>query len=328
VLEIEPSSAAAFAGLGKIAALRGDPARAAESFRKALELQPQASSLHHPLGMALRDLGDLEGARAHLGQNRQGNVLIPDPLMRELTQLVRSAQFHLKAGNRAAARGDLELARGEYERAAELAPADATPLYNLGKILAETGDPAGAIVRFEAAIAREPDHRNAHFNLATTLARLGRFGEAAEHFSAACRIDPHDLEAHLGRGMALLLGERYAAARTALETSLTAQPESRPLTHLLARLLAAAPDAAVRDGARALELARAVFGAEQTLEHAETLAMALAENGRFEEAAEWQARVVGEAERRGMPAPALARLRARLEGYRAGRPCRAPWLGG
>lgn len=327
-LELEPRLAAAFAGLGKIAALRGDPARAAESFRKALELQPQASSLHHPLGMALRDLGDLEGARAHLDQNRQGNVLIPDPLMRELTRLVRSAQFHLKAGNRAAARGDLELARGEYERATELAPGDATPLYNLGKILAETGDPAGAIARFEAAIAREPEHRDAHFNLATTLARLGRFGEAAEHFNTACRIDPHDLEAHLGRGMALLLGERYPQARAALEESLRAQPKSLPITNLLTRLLAAAPDAALRDGARALELARVVFGAEQSLEHAETLAMALAENGQFEEAAEWQGRVVAEAERRGVAAAVLARLRARLEGYRAGKPCRVPWLVG
>ena len=58
-------------------------------------------------------------------------------------------------------------------------------------------------------------------------------------------------------------------------------------------------DRSVRDGARAVELATQAVTARSSLENAETLAMAIAEAGRFENAVELQSRLVEEADERG-----------------------------
>ena len=61
-----PSSASALVGLGKIALSRNDPGEAIEYFETAVSMQPEASSIHYPLAMAYRQIGDLEKAREHL----------------------------------------------------------------------------------------------------------------------------------------------------------------------------------------------------------------------------------------------------------------------
>jgi multidrug resistance efflux pump len=92
------------------------------------------------------------------------------------------------------------------------------------------------------------------------------------------------------------------------------------LTQTLARLLAAAGDRSVRDGERAVELATQAVTARSSLENAETMAMAMAEAGRFENAVALQSRLVEEAEQRGEE-PLLQRLRAHLALYRRGQSC-------
>ena len=76
-------------------------------------------------------------------------------------------------------------------------------------------------------------------------------------------------------------------------------PEEKGLVLLLARLLAAAPDAAARDGARALALATEAVAGDASLTAAETLAMALAEQGRTGEAVAWQRAAVAAIQRSG-----------------------------
>jgi hypothetical protein len=63
-------------------------------------------------------------------------------------------------------------------------------------------------------------------------------------------------------------------------------------------------------------------------EYAETLAMALAELGRFEEAIGWQQRVLVAGRQQGADESYLQLLRRRLDAYKRGEPCRAPWLAG
>jgi hypothetical protein len=136
--------------------------------------------------------------------------------------------------------------------------------------------------------------------------------------------------------MALILGGRHEDARRALESALSdgagaggggglGGDAALPLAHLLARLLATAPDPEVRDGARALALAGQVFEASPNLDHAETLAMAYAETGNLQEAVAWQRRVLTRAESQGRPAPMLEAIRTRLTRYERGEPERSPW---
>ena len=63
---------------------------------------------------------------------------------------------------------------------------------------------------------------------------------------------------------------------------------------------------------------------QQTLPMAETMAMALAESGRFDDAARWQQdaiRAASESKREDL----VRKLTANLRLYQSGQPCRTPW---
>ena len=96
-------------------------------------------------------------------------------------------------------------------------------------------------------------------------------------------------------------------------------PGSTTLRHLLARLLAACPDRALRDGARSVALAEELARGDTTPAIRETLAMALAEIGEFDRAAALQAEIVRRIVSRGRARD--AGLDANLELYRRGQRC-------
>ena len=118
-----------------------------------------------------------------------------------------------------------------------------------------------------------------------------------------------------------------AGALSGLEEALTVLPESPEIRFNLARLLACGPDPARRDGARALGLAEELFREEANLQHAETLAMALAEAGRFADAVGLQGQVLDAA--RNMGNAALAgQVESNLDRYRRGEACALGTPGG
>jgi hypothetical protein len=93
----------------------------------------------------------------------------------------------------------------------------------------------------------------------------------------------------------------------------------------LARILAAAPEAAARDGQRALTVLQALSEpVQRTLEFGMVTAMALAETGRFDEAASLQQQVIQQ-----LPGDAGDAMRNRmadlLRSYQQRRPIRQPW---
>jgi hypothetical protein len=104
-------------------------------------------------------------------------------------------------------------------------------------------------------------------------------------------------------------------------------PRSYRVTFALGRLLAAAPDLTLRDGAKALPLAQATYQTRASPASAETVAMALAELGRCAEAVEKQREAIAlaqEGAKAGVAAAnaSLAGLETALEVYAAGPPCR------
>jgi hypothetical protein len=99
------------------------------------------------------------------------------------------------------------------------------------------------------------------------------------------------------------------------------------MLNALVRVLAAAPDDAVRDGRQALQLARGLVTQEMSVEELQTLAMVAAETGVFREAIRFQRRAVEWVEYAGLK-DQLPALQATLRGYEAGRPCRDPWPAG
>jgi len=233
--------------------------------------------------------------------------------------LLRLALLDVRAGEAEAARRHFEELAGR-----ELAPdVRATVEFHLGNLVAAS-DPEGAIDHYRRSIELDPREPEAHFNLATLLARAGRLDEAASAYAAVLKLQPDHQAAGVARGMALVLGEHYAEARADLEATLEVQTSNMAAAHLLARLLATAPDEAVRDGEFALALASKIFDAHPSIDHGETVAMALAELGRYAEAAEWQRRIVDELASAAEP-QRLAAARARLAAYEREEPVRTPW---
>ena len=128
----------------------------------------------------------------------------------------------------------------------------------------------------------------------------------------------------MAEALSLIRLHRYGEARSRLERAVEAVPEHRPTRHALARVLAAAPVDEARDGTRAVTLARELVGEERSLDHVVAFAMAIAEVGAYSEASQWQQAAIEAASAAGR-SDLLPELRANLERYRRGEPCRVPW---
>lgn len=351
-------SAAAWFGAGRSALAKRDYARAVRDLTQALALDPRASGVHYPLAMAYRGLGNLDQAEAHLA--RQGDIAPRpiDPLMREVDELLQSAEAYNIRGGEAMETGNWSLAAEYFRKGLELAPADPSLRHRLGTALSQMGDARGAAEQFEQVLRTSPDHARSHFSLgvlmnasgqhaaalerfttavrsdpsyvearvelAGALGRTGRAQEALVEFERALELDPAHAHAAFGRAMALVRLNRYREARDRLAEGMTAHPRDPRFSHALARVLAAAPDDTVRDGRRALRLVDALIKHEQTIELAETTAMALAELGRYREAAAVQRDVLMAARQAGLSG-VERRVLANLQRYERGAPCRTPF---
>lgn len=308
---------------GKAALVRRDYATAARYFEQALAEDPQATKIHYPLAMAYRGLGDMDGARRHLQLRDLGEPRLVDPLVDDLGKLLSGAYTHYFRGIEAArdaqyeqavlsftqalaldpenvngrvsmARslylaGDREAAREELAAALARDPGHVLGNFLMGALLEESGKPKVALEHYRKALAADPDDAGANFYLANALMRQGQFAEAAEHYAKAWRADPKSWGSRLAEAVALVLaGAPPAQVRDRLEQAAAAYPDQTAFSFALARLLATSPDDQVRDGARALVLAETLFDGFNSLENAQTLAMAYAAVGRYEDAAALQ----------------------------------------
>ncbi|HEX2254489.1 MAG TPA: tetratricopeptide repeat protein [Thermoanaerobaculia bacterium] len=353
---VAPRSPAALALVGQVALAEERYQDAAAALEAALAAAPAAARLHYLLGLAYRGLGREEEAREHLVQRSEVGVRPTDPRLEALEALRTGERIEMLRGRRAFDVGRYEDAARHFRRALAAAP-DSTPArVNLAAALTAAGDRATALAELERVLAQEPGNVTALYNLGTLLVAEGRLVEGIERLRAAVEGSPQDAglqlelaEALTGLGApvvafphyrrALELGSaderallgtaagrvarrEYAEAREVLEAGHAARPESGRIAQALARLLAAAPDPQVRDAERAVSLAEAVHAARPTPWNAETVALALAEAGRCDEAATWQRRVIeGSAE---STPPRAAELAAALDRYVTQRPCRPP----
>ncbi len=360
-LERSPECAACLWGLGRVHLAKGDAVAAVKSLEEALAWQPRASQIHYSLGLAYRATGDLDRARSHLervaGDNlTRDGLAVDDPAMNDLEDLRVGARAHDFRGLKALSEGRYALAAIEFRQAMLADPDRVYAGYGLALALVNLGRWEEAEAELDKLLAAAPEHGPSRLLMARVDIHGGRFQEAEEHLGTVMRNDPDSLEARLeiaairrdtGRleealelydqilshdpgtelarfwsAVTRVYQGRHAASLAAVEADREALPESRKLRWLHARLLAATPDSALRDGARALELARAAAAAAPTLAAAESVAMAYAELGRLDDAIQWQQAAVDATKRaRGSAEWASERLQR----YRRGQPCREPW---
>ena len=244
------------------------------------------------------------------------------------TALGRSLRH--KLGTALFLKGDVKSAMERFEEVARLAPPEgfdessAKAFYSLGVISASSGRNREAIERFSAAVRYNPNYVEALTGLADAQRRGGRVEESLKTYAEIVRINPRATEAKFGYAIGLVRLRRYREARDWLAEATRVQPDQPDLALALARILAAAPDTSVRDGARAMAITEELFKGTKTTALGETLAMALAEVGQYEEAVKIQRGVLDAARRAGLQSE-VREMGANLRLYEQRLPCRTPW---
>ena len=307
VLEVFP--ALAQKGLGEVAIRERRFADAARHFDLALQRVPTATSLHYSLAMAYRGLGRAADARSHLDKRGPGAIRVGDPVVDGLEGLVRGERGLVVLGRRAYDAGQYKEAADAFARAVDAAPASATARVNLGLAHLQMGNTAEATQAFEAALRLDPTNVIVARLLVRALVRLGRSDDAIATLNRMRASDGDDEDALLGLAILLSDQRRYREALTLLDDANRRAPDRPATATTLARLLASAPDRSLRDGRRALALATEIHASDPTPVHAETVAMALAELDRCDEARAWMTRALTAAQA-ARDEPEVSRLKA------------------
>jgi Tfp pilus assembly protein PilF len=158
--------------------------------------------------------------------------------------------------------------------------------------------------------------------LADALRATGQLEGAAQQLDQVIDLDPSFVDGWMARAMLQIQLGQFREARDGLRQGVLIHADHPGLSDLLVRILAAAPDAAVRDGVEAVSIMQERFKGPVSLEMYETMAMALAEVGRYEEAANWQRQAMSVAEQNGRSDVAALMAEA-LALYEQGQPARA-----
>ncbi len=166
----------------------------------------------------------------------------------------------------------------------------------------------------------------AHYRMAETLRLAGKHEDAVQHYELVVELEPVLAGARVGRALNYIAMGRYFNAAYAMQDDLTVFPNMAVIHHMLARLSASSPDERVRDGKRSLRMLDQLRKSmeQPTAEMTETLAMAFAEDGRFDDAVLAQERAIAMAKQAGDDAFA-ARMEGNLALYKQSKPCRLPW---
>jgi tetratricopeptide (TPR) repeat protein len=220
---------------------------------------------------------------------------------------------------------ELAEAEREFETALHLDHDDWESLSGLGNVYLETHRPDAAIEKYRAALRLHPTFDVAQYNLGCAEATLKHEAAAEAAFRAALDANPGFAPACRKLVDILTARGEHAAAIALLRRTL-AHASDVGLESELAWQLATAPAPADRDVRAALEIAERL---DRDAHHADagtldTLAAALAANGRFAEAEEAEGRSIELARDGGLAPESLRELEARRDLYRARRAYRQP----
>jgi len=344
-LEIKPDYADAHNNLGNVLLQTGRVDEAIAHFQNALRISPDLAVVHINLGNALMQKGRVDEAIAHYqnalqiksdnadDHNNLGNVLLQKGRVDEaITQFQLAleikpdyADAHYNLAIALWREGRVDEAIAHYQNALQISPDLAAAHINLGNALMQKGRVDEAIAHYQNALRISPDLAATHVNLGNALMQKGRGSEAIAHYQKALGIKPDLAEAHRDLGNIFLQQGRMREAIAHFQQALQIEPADPTVQGNLAWLLATCPEASLRNGTKAVELARQankLTGGENPVILL-TLAAAFAENGRFSEAVETAQHALRLAEAQSNTRLA-GQLQFELKLYQAGSPFHSP----
>ena len=355
---------AALAGLGDLALAEGNYAIAILNFEQALKEMPEATELYYPLAQAYRGLGETAKAEENLAKRGTGNVKFGDELMSALGDMASGAYAGISRGSQLMSAQKFAEANEEFRKAIEIDPSNITARMNyastfvllkkydeaeaqlnellklspgyakahlsLGVLAAQLGNDAEAVTHFRAGLAVDKNLADANLFLGDALMRLKKYPEAEAAYLRQMELTPRNPSPHMRLVPSLIRQKKFVAARDKMENLVKGLPKHRDVMMVMARLLAACPDTAVRDGKRAVALAEEKLSAETKPVYVQTRAMAFAEAGDFEKAIQEQRAAIAATQTAvdtgSKETDLLKMLKDDLKLYERRQPCRRPWL--
>jgi tetratricopeptide (TPR) repeat protein len=234
-----------------------------------------------------------------------------------------NALVHLNLGAALDEQNKPEKALIEYQKALQLDPHRHEIYNNIGRLLNDGGKREAALNYYREAVRLNPKSQFSHNNLGLVLVGLGHWDEAMGQFSEAAQLDADYAPPRFQMGKILLKQGHDAEAMPHFHGALRIEPDNLQMLIYLARVLAADENPQIRNGAEALVLATKasqLAGKAQPVA-LDTLAMAYAETGRFDEAVQTGQKAVNLARTAGQKDDA-AIMQQRLELYQKHQPWR------
>jgi tetratricopeptide (TPR) repeat protein len=208
----------------------------------------------------------------------------------------------------------------EYRKAERLAPERYETHRNFADILAQTGKPDEALAEYREAVRLNPQSASLHDNLGVTLANLSHYDEALDQYLKAIQLNPDDSRSYYLMGRTLLLQGNEAQAVGRFREAMRHNPNDLPTLIFLASVLASSENPHIRNGTEAIALAEKANILTDSREPLvlDTLAMACAEAGRFNDAQQFEQRAIQLALAASLKETNV--MNQRLELYQSGHP--------
>jgi len=245
VLAQQPRHCDALHLLGVLAFQANDHALAAELIKKAIDINPTSATAYASLGLVLQGLGRLDEALVSYDKalalkpgdaeafNNRGNVLnnlrrLDEALVSYDKALALKPDYAEAFYNRGVALNALrrlDEALVSYDKALALKPDYAEAFYNRGAALNDLRRLDEALVSYNKALALKPDYAEAFNNRGNVLNDLRRLDEALVSYDKALALKPDFAEAFNNCGTALRELRRLDEALGSYDKALSLEPD-------------------------------------------------------------------------------------------------------
>ena len=248
---------------------------AIRAWNEALHLNPDYPEAQYNLGTSLLAGGNVEQALPHLqtavkgtpnnanAHENLGNAYLKlDRLAEATTQFASAAALAPDNAVFMQALGMVLLKQSKWNEAATMLtealkrdPKSADANRNLGIARINQGNRPAAIRLFSEAVRLEPRNSDIRFNLGLALLEDNQPAQAAEQFTECLQLNPRETRSHYRLAVALSQQHQIKGAIFHYREALRLTPDFPDAMNELARLLACAPEADLREGAEAVRLA-------------------------------------------------------------------------
>jgi tetratricopeptide (TPR) repeat protein len=161
------------------------------SYNKAISINPDFAEAYSNLGLALKELGQLDEA-----VESYNKALFIKP---------NYAEAHNNIANVFQKHGQFDKAVESYNKALGIEPDYAEAHYNLGNALKELGNFDEAVASYKKTIAIKPDYAEVYSNLGVVHQELGMPNDAISSYDKAISIKPDFAESYWNKSLSLLL---------------------------------------------------------------------------------------------------------------------------